>query len=91
MTESSQRGLTRRDFDAVIRRAAELASSEPDGSDRLSEAELFRIAGEVGLPDAHVRRALSEIRAGGGQGGVLERLFGAASVSASRRDRKSVV
>ena len=44
------RSLTRKQFDEVIRRAAELAASEPDGGEStLNEEELFRIAREVGL------------------------------------------
>ncbi|MEZ4425123.1 MAG: hypothetical protein R3E98_17130 [Gemmatimonadota bacterium] len=56
------RGLSRHQFEEVIRRAAELAAREPDAGSRLSEAELFRIAGEVGLPEEHVRLALAEVR-----------------------------
>ena len=77
--------LTRREFDAVIRRAAELAGSDsggPEGS--LSEVELFRIAGEVGLPDSHVRQALAEVRSGEVGGGRLDRWFGPAVIIASR-------
>jgi hypothetical protein len=56
------RQVTRRDFEAVIRRAAELASDEAEGSDEtLSEDEVIRIAAELGLPDRHVRQALFEL------------------------------
>ncbi len=79
------RSLSRREFDAVIRRAAELAGSDSSGAEgAVSEGELFRIAGEVGLPDAHVRRALAEVRAGEVGGGRVDRLFGPALVVASR-------
>lgn len=84
---SSERGkaLTRREFDAVIRRAAELASSDSDGTEGdLSEAELYRIAREVGLSERHVRTALSEVRTGLEGGGLLDRVFGPASVRAAR-------
>jgi hypothetical protein len=85
MGDTENRSLTRREFDAVIRRAAELATSEPDlGEGALTEGELFRIAGEVGLPDAHVRRALSDVRSGVEPGGVLDRVFGPSTVRASR-------
>jgi len=57
------RSLTRREFDEVIRRAAEIAASEPEGGDSaLTEQELFRIAGEVGLDERHVRKALTQVR-----------------------------
>jgi hypothetical protein len=85
MSETQGRSLTRREFDAVVRRAAELASSDSDSPEgALTEAELFRIAGEVGLPDSHVRRALAEVRSGVGGGGVLDRVFGPSHVRASR-------
>ena len=86
MAEGDGRNLTRHEFDAVIRRAAELASSDPDGAEKaLSEGELYRIAGEVGLPEGHVRRALAEMRSGElGGDGVLDRIFGPSSVRASR-------
>lgn len=79
------RSLTRREFDAVIRRAAELASSDSDGSEgALTEGELFRIAGEVGLSEQHVRRALADVRSGEEASGVLDRIFGPSAVRASR-------
>lgn len=85
MGDEQGRSLTRREFDAVIRRAAELAASGPDASDgNLTEAEVFRIAREVGLSDRDVRTALSEVRGGVGSGGVLERIFGPSSVRAVR-------
>jgi hypothetical protein len=85
MAQGSGRDLTRREFDAVIRRAAELASSDPEGSDgALTEAELFRIAGEVGLSEGHVRRALGELRTGETGGGAMDRIFGPSSIRASR-------
>ncbi|MDH3270158.1 MAG: hypothetical protein OEN56_02425 [Gemmatimonadota bacterium] len=85
MDDGRSRSLTRRQFDAVIRRAAELAEADPDGSEgALSEVELFRIAGEVGLPEGHVRRALAEVRSGQEHAGFLDRTFGPASITASR-------
>lgn len=58
------RHLTRKEFDDVIRRATELSVDDPDaGEYRLDENDLFRIAEEVGLSEAHARRALTEMRA----------------------------
>lgn len=74
--------LTRKQFDQVIRRATELAVHDSDSMD-LSESELFRIARDVGVPERHVRRALSEVRTGAA-GGPLDRLFGPEVVAASR-------
>lgn len=82
--------LTRRDFDEVMRRAAELAADDPDGAaDAFSEAEVVRIGREVGLPERHVRRALAEreARGGGVEGGwkgALRMLLLRDEVSASR-------
>lgn len=85
MSEDRSRSLTRREFDAVIRRAAELASTDSDGTEGdLSEAELYRIAREVGLSERHVRLALSEVRTGAASWGVLDRVFGPAFVRAAR-------
>lgn len=85
MSDRTGRELTRREFDAVIRRAAELSSSDPDGSEgALNEGELLRIAGEVGLSEGHVRRALAEVRSGEVGGGPLTRFFGPATIRVSR-------
>jgi hypothetical protein len=85
MRDRESRSLTRREFDAVIRRAAELAASDSDGTDgELSEAELYRIAGDVGLTESHVRRALAEVRSGEAAGDLRTRVFGPASVRGSR-------
>ena len=51
MGEEKSRSLTRTEFKAVMKRASELAVSDPyDGQSTLDEAEVFRIASEVGLP-----------------------------------------
>jgi len=56
------RRVTRRDFEVIIRRAAELAAGEPEGADdTLEEEEVIRIATEIGLPARHVRQALFEL------------------------------
>jgi hypothetical protein len=80
------RSLTRREFDEVIRRAAEIAASEPEGGESgLSEIELLRIAGEVGLEERHVRKALAQVRsAPPTAGGPLTALYGPTFVVASR-------
>ena len=84
MSETKGRSLTRREFDVVIRRAAELASDPEASEGALTEAELFRIAGEVGLSEGHVRVALAEVRSGVEGGGAIARLFGPSLVRASR-------
>lgn len=73
-----------------MRRAAELASVDPDAQDRgLSREEVLRIGKEVGLPEEHVRRALSEVRTGRAltvrrRGGALKALFSPSAVWGSR-------
>jgi hypothetical protein len=84
------KSLSRREFDEVIRRASELAASEAEsGEGTLDEAELLRIAGEVGLPERHVRKALEEMRTGliirePTPTSALDRTFGPESLRATR-------
>ena len=85
MGEGKSRSLTRTEFEAVMKRASELAISDPyDGQSTLDEAEVFRIASEVGLPQKHVRRALSEIRSNENPSSAIDRWFGARQVRGSR-------
>jgi len=85
MGEEKGKSLTRREFDAVIRRAAELAASDSEGSEgALTEAEVFRIAREVGLSERHVRKALTDVRLGEPPNGFLDRIFGPSCVRAAR-------
>lgn len=58
-----ERGITRPDLELVIRRAAELYTREADADEFLSEAEVLRIAEELGLPQRYVRQALYELPA----------------------------
>jgi hypothetical protein len=55
------RAIARPDFEQVIRRAAELTLRDADADEQLSEAEVLRIATELGLPAHHVQRALFEL------------------------------
>jgi len=82
--EPKGRSLTRREFDAVIRRAAELASTELESEPSLTESELMRIAQEVGLGERHVREALAEVRSHQSPTGLLDRVFGSSLVRAWR-------
>lgn len=85
MSDETARNLSRQQFDWVIRRAAELATTDLDAKEgRISEVELFRIASEVGLGETDVRRALMEVRSRGGGGTTLDRIFGFETVTASR-------
>jgi hypothetical protein len=55
------RALARRDFEDVIRRAAELAAREGDAEELLTEEEVLRIGEELGLSTQHMQRALYEL------------------------------
>jgi hypothetical protein len=56
-----QRAIERAEFENVIRRAAELTLRDADADEQLTEAEVLRIARELGLPEHHVQRALFEL------------------------------
>ena len=74
-------------MEAVVRRAVELQSRESDGTGDtgLSEDELVRIGGELGIGAAHMRRALAEVAVGApATGGFGDQVFGAARVTAGR-------
>jgi len=76
--KSRSRALTRQEFEAVMKRATELAASDPESPDEstMDEAEVLRIAQEVGIADKHVRRALVE--------GLVDRWYGTPRVRVSR-------
>jgi len=57
----SDGGITRAGLEAVIRRAAELYAAQADADEHISEEELLRIGGELGLPARLVRQALLEV------------------------------
>ncbi len=82
------RQLTRRDLEVVIRRAAELEARSGSDNPELSEDDVLRIAGEVGLSEVSTRRALAEHFAGAGgllvDPGWLSRLCGPGLVTATR-------
>ena len=79
------RGITRGDLEVVIRRAAELYTREADAHDHLSEEEVLRIAGDLGLPARHVRQALYELPSGdSSEAGRLTRWYGPPHVDGTR-------
>lgn len=95
MTPSSGGGrLTRRDFDEVMQRAAELAGADrgADGAEPVfSDAEVVRIGAEAGLAEQHVRRALADFRASQGRrrrGGVGA-ILGPGTIRTSRAVARS--
>ena len=82
--EGASTGISREDLQLVIRRAAELYTEEADADERLSEAEVLRIADELGLPGRHVRQALYELPRHRGEGGWVDRWFGPPAVVGTR-------
>ena len=60
MGELTPQRLGRQDLEIVIRRAAELEADYPGDVLDLTEDDVIRIAGEVGLSEGSVRRALAE-------------------------------
>lgn len=84
------RYLTRQDLEIVIRRAAELEAEAGSSVPELSEADVIRIAGEVGLSEENIKRALVEhyVSSAGDallvDRGWISRLCGPSLVTASR-------
>ena len=81
------RRLSNRDFELVIRRAAELQAREAEGpdADGIDEGEALRIGRELGLSNQYLHRALAEVRGDEeAESGVFARMFGPDTVRASR-------
>jgi hypothetical protein len=81
------RRLSTRDFELVIRRAAELQAREAEefGGEGISEAEAMRIGRELGLSNQNLHRALAETSgAVSTETGVMAGLFGQGNVRAGR-------
>jgi hypothetical protein len=76
--------ISRPQLEAVIRRAAELYAAETASDDGISEAELIRIASELGLPPRLVRQALYETPRTTAEPSLLDRLCGPGEVSVAR-------
>lgn len=81
------RRLNTEAIEAVVRRAVELQAGESDraGDAGVTEEELLRIGGELGIGPAHMRRAMAEVVAGQStRNGLGDRLFGPARTTVSR-------
>ena len=81
------RRMSNRDFEMVIRRAAELQARDSEGSDSdgIEEAEVLRIGRELGLSTQHLHRALVEVKGSeADETGVFAKLFGPAHVRVGR-------
>jgi len=83
-TSETSGAISRARLEAVIRRAAELYAAEADADDGVSEAELLRIAEELGLPSRLVRQALYETTEAPSEPTLVDRLSAPATLSVSR-------
>lgn len=84
------RRLSNRDFELVIRRAAELQARdvEDSESDGIDEAEALRIGRELGLSTQYLHRALVEVTGDAtSEEGLLVKLYGPLHLSAGRTVR----
>ncbi|MDP3774558.1 MAG: hypothetical protein Q8Q85_09855 [Gemmatimonadales bacterium] len=79
------RRIARDALERIIQRAAELQAGEMDTGDEMTEAELLKLGGEVGIDGRFLRQALYEQSAGGSaEKGFLARWLGPRLVSAGR-------
>lgn len=79
--------LTNRDFELVIRRAAELQArdAEDPSGDGVDTAEVLRIGKELGLSDQHMHRALAEVQGSeSGEAGMMTSVYGPSSIRIGR-------
>src|SRR5439155_16834099 len=79
--------IDRETLDRIIRRAAELQTSERDIGEGLSRDEVLALGKEVGIPAKYLQQAILEAQTtGGGSGerGLLATLVGPAEVAAQR-------
>lgn len=79
---TSERSFSDKEVSIVLRRAAEIESSD-GGTGGVAESEILAIAGEAGIGREAVRRALEELAAG--SGGTGSSFFPPASRRTSRR------
>jgi hypothetical protein len=81
------RRLSNRDFELVIRRAAELQAKEGEGlnDEGMEQTEALRIGREIGLSTQHLHRALLEVTGTADrESGFLVKLYGPAGIHAGR-------
>lgn len=80
------RRINREALERILKRASELQANEVDTTQDLTEAELLKLGGEVGIDGRHLRQALYEEASGPAntERGVLARWFGPGVVHAGR-------
>jgi hypothetical protein len=84
-TPGGEDSISRHGLELIIRRAIDISLSEQDAKEELTEAELIKIAEELGLSARHVRQALYEgSHSEPAADGFLDRYFGTVTVTAVR-------
>jgi hypothetical protein len=80
------RRIGREALERIIQRAAELQAGEMDTGDGVSEQELLKLGGEVGIDGRFLRQAMYEEQAGAAtaERGLLAAWVGSAQVTAAR-------
>ncbi len=79
--------IDREALDRIIRRAAELQTSERDIGEGLTESEVVSLGQDVGIPSRYLRQAMLEERMSGpsdSRTGLLDRIVGPRKASAER-------
>jgi hypothetical protein len=86
MAEGSPARVDRAALERIIRRAAELQTTEREIGDTLSSDELISLGREVGIPVRYLQQALLEERSrvGSTTAGILEHIAGPGDVRAQR-------
>lgn len=87
MADLPARRLDRAQLERIMLRAAELQATDRDLADGLTPDEVVALAKEVGIPEAHVRRALVEERHAPtppAPATLTDQLLGRADLTASR-------
>ncbi len=87
MTENLPTRIDRAAIERIVQRATELQTGEHDIGEELSPEEVLALGKEVGIPDRYIRQAMLEEQSRTllpAATGVVDRIFGAAVVSAQR-------
>lgn len=87
MSDLPERRIDRAALERIIQRAAELQTGERDIGDGLTRDEVLALAKDVGIPEAHVRRAMLEEQTRlttQANRGVLDRAIGPGVLEAAR-------
>ncbi len=87
MTDNLPARIDRAAIERIIQRATELQTGERDIGEGMSPDEVVSLGKDVGIPERYLRQAILEEHGRvvpGGGGGLLDRVVGAAEVTAQR-------